>query len=147
MRRITAAGLFLALALPVARADEKSGEAAKKLNGTYEVVSVIADGKADDKKKDEVQGFVIKDGEIVVKTGKREETAKFTLDPSKKPAHIDLSPKNEKDVVPGIYEAKDTDKGLELTIAFGKDGPKAERPKDFKGESGFVIKLLRKKDK
>lgn len=147
MRRITAAGLFLALALPVARADEKADEASKKLNGTYEVVAVLLDGKSDDKKKDEVQAFVIKDGEITVKTGKRDEKTKFTVDPSKKPAHFDISPKDEKEVVPGIYETKDTDKGLELTIAFGKDFPKADRPKDFKGDGTFVIKLLRKKDK
>jgi len=101
-------------------------------------------GKADDKKKDEVTAFVIKDGEITIKSGKKEETAKFTLDPSKKPAHIDIMPGDEK--VPGIYETKETDKGLELTIAFSKDGKVADRPKDFKGEGerSVVIRLLRK---
>lgn len=148
MRRLTTAALFLALALPVARADEKADEAAKKLNGTYEVVSVMIGGKADDKKKDEVSAFVFKDGEITIKAGKRDETAKFTVDPSKKPAHIDIIPGKD-ETVPGIYETKDTDKGLELTIAFTKDAKTGDRPKDFKGEGErtVVIKLLRKKEK
>jgi hypothetical protein len=49
--------------------------------------------------------------------------------------------------MPGIYEVKETDKGTELTIVFGA-GPKAERPKDFKGtENDVVLKLFRKKEK
>ncbi len=147
MRRFIAAAAFLALAVPVSRADEKD---AKMLEGTYEVVSVTVAGKPDDKKKDEVTKFVIKDGMIMisVKDEKKEENAKFTVDASKKPAQIDIAPRDD-DKVPGIYETKETDKGLELTIAFRK-GPKgSERPKDFKGEGpdDFVIKLLRKKEK
>lgn len=144
MRRITVA-LLLALALPAARGDEKA-DAAKKIEGTYEVVAVVIGGKPEDKKKDEVQAFVIKDGELTIKLAKRDEKAKFTLDPSKKPAHIDIMPDKD-ETVPGIYETKDTDKGLELTIAFAKEGKTAERPKDFKGEGKdvTVIRLLRKK--
>ena len=46
----------------------------------------------------------------------------------------------------GLYEAKETDKGLELTLAFPKN-PTSPRPKDFKGEAQdeIVVKLLRKK--
>ncbi|VTR91432.1 unnamed protein product [Gemmata massiliana] len=132
----------LALAGFTARADEK--DAAKRLEGTYEVVEVLVAGKPD-AKKDEVKSFEIKDGELIIKLDKRNETAKFTLDPSKKPGHIDLTSKNDMKIE-GIYEAKETDKGLELTIAFAHGG-KSERPKDFKGqgESDTVIKLFRKK--
>jgi uncharacterized protein (TIGR03067 family) len=149
MRKTMAAVAFLALAVPVARSDEKD-DAAKKLEGPYEVVSVLVAGKPDNEKKDEVTTFEIKDRVLVIKVKEtRDESAKFTLDPSKKPAHIDISPKEGADVVKGIYAAKDTDKGLELTIAFSKEGPDAERPKDFdgKGEHDIVIKLLRKKAK
>ena len=152
MRRLITAALFLALAVPLARADEKD-DAAKKLEGTYQIVSVLVGGKADDKKKDEVKSFVVKDGEITINISKggkeRAEKAKFKVDPSKKPAHFDIMPGGGDDTVPGIYETKDTDKGLELTVAFAKDGPKGERPKDFKGEGAdhIVIKLLRKKEK
>lgn len=145
MRRLMAAAAFLALVVPVTWADDK--DAAKKLEGTYEVLSVRVGGKADDKKKEDVKTFIIKDGTITIKESKREDTAKFTVDATKKPAHIDIAPAvNEK--VLGIYETKETDKGLELTITFNLE-PKAERPKDFKGEGPetVVVKLLRKKEK
>jgi uncharacterized protein (TIGR03067 family) len=145
MRRLTAAVLFLAIVCTAGRAQDDAAKAAKKLEGTYEVVSLTVGGKADDKKKAEVQSFVLKDGMISIKTGDREQTAKYTVDPSKKPAHFDIDPGKDR-VLPGIYETKETAQGLELTIAFG-DGPKAERPKDFKGEGErvVVIKLRRKK--
>jgi uncharacterized protein (TIGR03067 family) len=149
MRRIIAAVAFLALAVPVAVADEKD-DAAKKLNGNYQVLSVLVGGKPDDKKKDSVGEFVIKDGTISIKErGEKADTAKFAVDPSKKPAHIDISPGEGGDEkVPGIYELKETDKGTELTIAFPK-GNKGSRPKDFKGEGPgeIVVKLFRKKEK
>jgi uncharacterized protein (TIGR03067 family) len=141
MRQLIGAVVILALAVPVARADEKD---AKKLEGTYEVVAVILGGKPDDTKKDSVRIVVIKDGEII--EGKRDAGAKFTVDPSKKPAHFDVTPEKGKDKkVLGIYETKDTDRGMELTLAFTKEG--TERPKDFKGEGKdeVVLKLFRKK--
>ena len=148
MRRMTAAVAFLALAFPVLRADEKD-DAAKKLEGKYEVVSVTVGGKPDDAKKDEVTSFEIKDKTLVIKVKDRDESAKFVLDPAKKPAHIDITPKEGggDEVVKGIYMTKETDKGLELTLSFSKGGPNAERPKDFegKGEDDIIIKLLRKK--
>jgi uncharacterized protein (TIGR03067 family) len=148
MRKLVTAVAFLALAVPISRADEKD-DAAKKLEGPYEVVAVLVAGKADDSKKDEVTSFEIKDKTLVIKVKERDESAKFTLDPSKKPAHIDIMPKGGggDEVVKGIYMTKDTDKGLELTLAFSKGGPNAERPKDFdgKGEDDIVIRLLRKK--
>jgi uncharacterized protein (TIGR03067 family) len=148
MRRTMAAVAFLALAVPAARADEKD-DAAKKLEGAYEVVSVTVGGKPDDGKKDEVTSFEIKDKMLLVKVKERDESAKFTLDPSKKPGHIDITPKDETETVKAIYATKETDKGLELTIAFSIEGPNADRPKDFdgRGERDVVIKLLRKKAK
>ncbi len=145
MRLLTAVAI-LALAAFAAGAADDAKDAAKKLEGTYEVTEFLVGGKPDGK-KDEVKSFEIKDGELTIKLEKtKNETAKFTLDPSKKPAHIDVMPGGEK--VPGIYEVKETDKGTELTIAFSKGG-KSDRPKDFKGlgEDEVVIKLFRKKAK
>jgi len=144
MRFLTATA-FLALCAWSAGAAADPKEAAKKLEGTYEVVEVTIGGKPDPK-KDEVKSVEIKDGQIIIKT-KKDDPAKFTLDPSKKPGHIDISPGgNEK--LPGIYEVKETDKGTELTIAFSM-ADKAERPKDFKGagKEDVVLKLFRKKAK
>ena len=143
MRKFVAAAAFVALAIPVAAADEA---AAKKLNGSYQVLSLTVGGKPDNEKKDRVSEFTIKDGTIEIKEGGgKADTAKFTVDPTKKPAHIDLSP-GGKEVMMGIYEAKETDKGLELTLAFPKN-PDSPRPKDFKGQGAdeIVVKLLRKK--
>jgi len=148
MRQILGSVVFLALAVPLI-ADEKE-DALKKLNGTYEVLSLVIEGKADTKKADKVT-FVIKDGTLtVIEADKkdRNENAKITLDPSKKPAQIDLTPDKGKDeTLLGIYEVKETDKGTELTIALGRD--KTARPKDFKGEGKgeMVVKVLRKKEK
>src|SRR5262245_59835535 len=118
MKNFVASAAFVVLAIPVVAADE---DAAKKLNGSYQVLSLTVGGKPDDKKKDRVSEFVIKDGTIEIKedSGKAD-TAKFTVDATKKPAHIDLSP-GENEKVMGIFETKETDKGLELTIAFPKD--------------------------
>jgi uncharacterized protein (TIGR03067 family) len=104
------------------------------------------------------KSLTIKDGEVVTKSvlesfdGKekteRESKAKITLDPSKTPGHIDLT--SGTNTLPGIYAVKETDQGLELTIAYGVPArPKAkpERPTDFKGETDGVrvFKLIRKK--
>lgn len=147
MRTLTAAALFVAMAGTAARAQDDAAKAAKKLEGTYEVLGVSVGGKADDAKKNEVQSFVIKDGKLTIKLAGSEQTAAFKLDPSKKPAHIDINPDGQPDRVNvGVYEAKDTDKGLELTIAFTR-GAKGDRPTDLSGNGDriMLLKLLRKK--
>jgi uncharacterized protein (TIGR03067 family) len=148
MRQLLGSVVFLAAAT-YSIADEKT-DAAKKLNGTYQVISVSIDGQPDNEKTDKTT-LTFKDGTIEVKDSgekDKDENAKYTVDPSKKPAEIDLTPeKGSEGTLLGIYEMKDTDKGTELTIALGM--PKGERPKDFKGEGKgeMLVKLLRKKDK
>ena len=143
MKKFIVAAAFVALAIPVAAADEA---AAKKLNGSYQVLSLTSGGKPDDQKKDRVSEFTIKDGTVVIReAGEKADTATFTVDPKEKPAHFDIIAGGDEKML-GIYEAKETDKGLELTIAFPKSS-KSPRPKDFKGEGPdvVVVKLLRKK--
>jgi uncharacterized protein (TIGR03067 family) len=143
MQRLSAAVLSLAFAIPAAAADE---DAAKQLNGSYTVISLTVGGKPDEKKKDRVSEFTIKDGTVTIKEGgEKADTAKFTVDPTKKPAHFDIVAGGDEKMM-GIYETKETDKGLELTIAFAKM-PTSPRPKDFKGqgEDEIVVKLFRKK--
>lgn len=147
MRRLIPAVVFLAVAIPISRADEKD-DAAKKLNGNYEVIDVLVGGKTDDSKKDAKIVFVFKDGTIAIKEGDKDkdETVKFTVDPSKKPPHIDIMPTDNKSV-PGIYELKVADKTTTLAIAFAK-GEGGDRPKDFEGKGkGEVVIKLRKKEK
>ncbi len=152
MNKLIALTAFLALAIPATRAaDDDAEKAAKKLEGTYELLGSTVGGKPDGKAKD-VDSFTIKDGKftIALKGGKKDVKAKFALDPSKKPAHIDITPEEntgKNEISKGIYQTKDTDKGLELHIAFSRDG--GDRPKDFKGEGENVVslKLFRKKEK
>ncbi|HEX4609447.1 MAG TPA: TIGR03067 domain-containing protein [Urbifossiella sp.] len=135
-----AAGLVV-----VAAGSAQPGGAAKSIDGTYAVVSATRGGKAEDKKLDTAE-FVFKDGKLVISDGgKKEETAEYKLDPAKTPAHIDIMPARGKtDTVQGIYQTKSTTAGLELLIAFARDGK--ERPTDFKGDEPdtVVLKLLRK---
>jgi uncharacterized protein (TIGR03067 family) len=149
--KLTAFVASLVLALPLTAADDDADKAAKKLEGTYELVSAIRGGQPDPK-ADDVEKFVIKDDTITIslKNNGKEMKAKFKLDPSKKPAEIDLAPEeNGNKTLLAIYQTKDTDKGLELTIVFPRDGGGSTRPKDFKGESEdeVTVKLLRKKEK
>jgi uncharacterized protein (TIGR03067 family) len=145
MRRlITALAAVGAVGCAAAAAQDEAAREAKRLEGTYEVVEVVTGGKPDPKGA-EVKSFEIKGVTITIKLAARDEVAKFTVDPSRKPAHIDITPEKADKPLPGIYEARDTDKGLELTIAF-QEGGAAERPKDFKGATAkdVVVKLLRK---
>ena len=132
---------------PIARTEDKPADAAKKLEGTYTVVEILVDGKAS-KKADEITSVEIKDGLMNIKGVKAQE-AKFTLDPSKMPMEIVLKTKPDEPTAFGIYRTKESDKGLELTIAFSYDGGDGDgkRPKDFKGggTNEVVLKLLRKK--
>lgn len=115
----------------------------KSIDGTYKVLSATFGGKTDAEKTKDAT-FEFKDGTVTIRDagGKKEEAAQFKLDPTKKPAQIDITPKNDKAVL-GIYQTKGTKAGLELTIAFAKDGK--PRPADFKGDDPdtVVIKLLR----
>jgi uncharacterized protein (TIGR03067 family) len=146
MKKSIAVTVLIALSLPVSAADE---DAAKKLNGSYVVQSIIVAGKPEKANEERASEWIIKDGSIEAKEGgKKVYTYSFTVDPTRKPAHFDFSTAGEgkKGKMMGIYESRETDKGLELTVAF-LFTPNSPRPRDFKGEGKdeMVFKLLRKK--
>ncbi len=91
MRQSLGAAFFLAFAFPLI-ADEKDD--AKKLNGTYEVISIVSGGKPDNESKGEILHVAIKDG--MIKTKSIEEVDKFTVDAGKKPAHFDILPNRDR---------------------------------------------------
>lgn len=119
--------------------------AAKSIDGTYKVLSATFGGKT--KEDADKVSFVFKDGTVTVREGGKgkDEAAKFKLDPTKTPAQIDITPSKGDKTVLGIYQTKATKEGLELTLAFTKDGQ--DRPTDFKGDGPgtVVMKLLRQK--
>src|SRR5688500_9632708 len=87
-------GIAVLLMLPVTAmvADEKA-DAAWKLDGTYEVIDLLVNGKPLPSKKGVKRTVTIKDGTINLQMGEeKSEPAAFTLDPSKGPAHIDMMP-------------------------------------------------------
>jgi uncharacterized protein (TIGR03067 family) len=144
MTRLLAA-LLAGLAV-VGSGAAQPGPAEKKLEGTYSVLSATRGGKPEDKKLDAVT-FEFKDGMITITAEgrKKEDTAGYKVDPTKTPAHIDLTPaRMSTAVVKGIYELKTTPDGVVMTLAFTREG--GERPADFKGEgeNTTVLKLLRK---
>src|SRR5437879_1731055 len=120
MRTIMAVGLLAATAT-LSRADDAS-DAAKKLEGTYTLVNGSFEGKKDHQKLKELMSVVIKDGAITLKSENRDDEAKFTLDPSKKPAEITLTTANGNTTINGIYETKDAPDGLQLTLSFTHGG-------------------------
>ena len=145
MRTIIAMGL-LAAAATLSRADDAS-DAAKKLEGTYTLVTGIVNGKKDDDKLKEITPVVIKDGVITIKNDKRDDDAKYTVDPSKSPKEMTLKTVRGDSTLFGIYETMETPDGSQLTMAFTHGG--GARPKDFKGEGpdAVVLTVLRKKAK
>lgn len=141
MMRLAAVAFLVGVVAVGGRAQDCAADAAKKIEGTYKVVSLTKDGVADTKDTSNTT-FTIKGGELLISEGgKTKDTATFKLDPSKTPPHIDLMPGKGMGVY-GIYQTKATKDGFELTIAFTRSG--GERPTDFKGAGAMVLVL--KKD-
>ena len=146
MRRWGLAGLALALLLGGGvRADEKDGDkeaAVKKdwklLNGTWEAVRAVVDGKKMPAPKEKAT-VTVKDGKYTVRVGEKvasEGTAK--IDPTTTPKSIDSTPatgENKGKTFRGIYEVK----GDEHRVCFAPPGK--PRPKTFESKEGSGHRL------
>jgi uncharacterized protein (TIGR03067 family) len=138
----------LMLTTPTVFAGEKD-DVDRRLDGTYTVIEVLVNGKPFPGKEGEKRTAIIEDGAITFAKGEEKTVpAAVRLDPNKMPAHIDIMPPNIPGlvVVKGIYMTKETDKGLELIIAY-HTLKVDERPKAFNddGKGLVVTKLLRPK--
>ena len=126
--------------------DEK--DALKELQGTYLIVGLEGKGlkitEEDLKKfgKEDDRKVVIKGNQIIATQKGTDDPATIKLDPSKSPAHIDLtSMKDGKPEVDyGIYKYE---KGI-LTICAGEKGEAKDRPKAFKADDKLLIMKLQK---
>jgi uncharacterized protein (TIGR03067 family) len=134
------AALIALLAIPTARlaADDAADKALKDLQGEWKLEKMTHGGE--DAPADLVakMSFTIKDSTIVPSDNPKD-VATIKLDPSKKPAHIDLTGKGKTEkTMPGIYELSgDTQK-----MCFGDEG--GDRPMEFKSAKGsktFVMVL------
>ncbi len=112
----------------------------KEWEGNYELKSLMVGGKAaPEQMTKDLKGIEVKNGEMIIKLGSRDDTAKMSIDPSKKPATIDLTPKNDKaESRLGIYKVENG----ELTIVFNRKG---DRPTSFEGKGEDEMKMVIKK--
>ncbi len=111
---------------------------AKVLDGSYDVKQVYEEGRHTP--LDLLRSYqetTISGGVLTLRSAAGVDTAKFTLDASKTPAHIDFASltTGETRTAAGIYKVE---KG-ELIIVFSKGG---SRPTDFKGDGKGVVKLV-----
>lgn len=139
MTRLLSLAAVAALTLPATAQDTPAVKAAKELNGNYAIKSANFDNKpAPDEVLKDVTGVEIKDGVITVHSAKKDDPAKFTVDPTKNPLAIDITSGGDK-VKPGIYKVG---KG-ELTLAWSDKGT---RPTDFSPADGVRVLVLTKKE-
>jgi uncharacterized protein (TIGR03067 family) len=142
MRIVSIAALLLVVAASPADTpkDEDAKKDVEKFQGKWTVVSIEEDGKLEP--ADEVAKFEVtfKDNLFTVKikdASHKELTIK--VDPTQKPAAIDLSPKDPKEpTVLGIYKWE----GEMLTIC-GTDQSK-DRPKEFSSGKGITVLVLKR---
>ncbi len=122
--------------------DEPLKKAKAKLRGTwtierFETGKGVQDGFVDAK-------LVFKDDNLEMHKGGETKKASWKIDPSKKPAEIEVTPDDNGRTLKGIYQIeKDT---LKICVCGNPDG---ERPTEFatkEGEPNVLITLKRAKD-
>jgi uncharacterized protein (TIGR03067 family) len=151
MRRYTTACLALAFLLGGGlRGEDRKvdKEGWKALNGTWEVVSAVADGKKQPPPKEKAT-VTNKDGKYTLKVGDTMVGGgTVKIDPSASPATVDITPSSGPDKgksVLGIYEVKgDT---LRSCIApAGKPRPRAFESKEGSGHTLFTYKRVKPRE-
>lgn len=131
---------------------EKAQKEMEKLQGTWKLLKVVNNGQAvpetelEQYRQVEIVGDkiltiavnrVVFDNKASIR--REQYVLRFTIDPSQRPAAIEVRPEDQKTTVPGIYELeKDT---LKICINFQE---KAQRPKEFasKLESNNILWIL-----
>lgn len=114
---------------------------AKDIEGTWIVVSAIADGKENEEIKNDK--LIFKDGKLTIKGEKKEEQATYKLDPAAKPKNLDVTPEGKDEIVAAIYKL-DGDKLIVCAVPV----PGGKRPTEFSGKEGsgqLLVELKREK--
>jgi uncharacterized protein (TIGR03067 family) len=130
--------------------DEAVKKGLEKLQGTWTLVSIEEDGKKQPFPEGGKMQVVFKDNKMTARTTVGDKTdskeATYSIDPSKKPAHLDITPTDgpgKGKVVPHIYVIEKD----ELKLCGATEGSQ-ERPKDFatkKGEKAVLLIFKREK--
>jgi uncharacterized protein (TIGR03067 family) len=138
---VVMAAAFMVIAVP--SHGEAPDKDTAKIQGSWKVVSLEADGDQGPVEIVAKLKLVFKDGNLTFTPGEPGFTNyEYKLDPSTKPPSFDMTHaggKDKGDTTKGIY-AMDGD---DLKICFGKDG---QRPKKFtaKAESGQTMYVLKR---
>jgi uncharacterized protein (TIGR03067 family) len=133
--------LFLAAAMATAADKKASKDALKALEGKYQLKQHVRNGQAE-KDLTGVKGVGVADGKMTFhleyQGRKKDDATTFTIDPTKKPHHIDFAAPGMPGVThPGIYKLeKDT-----LTVVWSVTQDK-RRPTNFEGKGKGVVKIV-----
>ena len=138
---------LLILPANLLRADDAKDEA-KKLEGTWKVVSVDAGGRLQDSGSGPQQ-VVIQGDQITLKMkGGEGPTYRFTVDPSQKPKAMDWF-KKDASTIGGVYELDGDDLKLcfPLVPSERKEGERLKRPTGFDTKDQPVILVTARREK
>jgi uncharacterized protein (TIGR03067 family) len=139
---------FLSLLPAVVLADDAPKTGDKDLEGSWELKSVVRDGKEQPPPPVDLGKAVMTfKGETLAMTAKDDsKKAAFTVDPTKKPRTIDIVAEDGPDkgkTLKGIYEVKDDE--LRMCIAdAGKDRPTELAAKEGSGCGLMTLKRVKK---
>jgi uncharacterized protein (TIGR03067 family) len=136
--------LFLSIA-SLRAADTPTNDAKtaqKNMQGAWKAEKAVIGGHDAGKEVLDKLVVEIKDNKVRIRDGSTDSDAEMKLDPSKKPAWIDLTPTREKQVIKGIYEQE----GDSLKLCWTKEGK--DRPTAFESKEGSeTVLMVLKRDK
>jgi uncharacterized protein (TIGR03067 family) len=145
MRPVLALALLLAVTPLWADDDpEPPATGAKEIEGTWVVSSLRAKNLPAPVPPEALKKMkmTFAKGKMVVANGGDNKEGTYKLDPRKKPAHIDMTPKGEAKTVRGIYKVE---KG-KLTLCIKvKGGEGKERAKGFDDDDAITMVLTKVK--
>jgi uncharacterized protein (TIGR03067 family) len=142
---LLAAGLLLG-----ADAKEEAAKETKKLQGTWSVTAVKVGGKALPEKDFMGDRLVIKGNLLRMINEKKKGGPEFTftIDPSKKPKHIDMTDTKQKKTVPCIYTLEGDEFRMCIPLVEkGKKEPMLKRPESVDAKDKPQICFTARKQK
>jgi uncharacterized protein (TIGR03067 family) len=150
MRQALGVIVLLAAGLGLAQDEKKGGAKVGKIEGTYLIVGLELGGdklpaEFFDKDPDAERTVRITADKLIVMGKKKDDTASYTIDPSKSPAHITTTETKggKLETSYGIYKLE----GDTLTICMAEGGKAEDRPKEFKTVKGSATIMMTLKKK
>ena len=121
--------------------DDKTAAEAKKLEGTWEIETIVVKGKEIPAPKGKGSIVFAKDMKVIMKDPKGNKDGTFKIDVGKSPKTLDLIESKDGEKMQVIYEID----GDKMKWGFSGDGPKGTRPTAFDGDGVIIMHLKRQK--